>query len=68
MTKTDGLPLFGKEEWGVGHRQPRARIYACLREKRKFPIDFYEGKKVVELILALYASRGKEIFVGSAGA
>ncbi len=63
MTKTDGLPLFGKEEWGVGHSNLVREFYACLREKRKFPIDFYEGKKVVELILALYASRGKEIFV-----
>lgn len=64
VTKSDGLPLFGKEEWGVGHVNLVREYYACLREGRKFPIDFYEAKKVVELILALYASQGEEIPIG----
>lgn len=63
VTKSDGLPMFGKEEWGVGHINLVREYYACLREGRKFPIDFYEAKKVVKLILALYRSEGKEVTI-----
>lgn len=66
VTKSDGLPMFGKEEWGVGHINLVREYYACLREGRKFPIDFYEAKKVVKLILALYRSEGKEVTIEEA--
>ena len=63
VTKSDGSALFGKEEWGVGHINLVREFYACLREKRKFSVDFYEASKVVQLILAMYASHGKEIMI-----
>lgn len=63
VTRSDGHPLFGKEEWGVGHINLVREYYACLREGKKFPVDFYEARKVVELILALYASQGKEVSI-----
>ena len=63
VTKSDGLPLFGKEVWGTGHIKLIKNFYDCISTGKKFSIDFYESKKVVELILALYRSQGQEIFL-----
>ena len=61
ITKTDGSPIFGKEEWGVGHGKLIKDFYDCLHSGKKFPIDFYEASKTVKLILKMYESSGKEI-------
>ena len=61
LTKSDGLPLFGKEVWGVGHIVLIKEFYECLKNNKKFGIDFCEAKKVVTLLLHLYESEGKEI-------
>ena len=61
VTRSDGLPIFGKEEWGVGHVHLIHAYYECLQKGEKFPIDFYEGEKAVRLILNMYRSNGKEI-------
>ena len=57
----DDFPVPAKKEWGNGHLRLISDFYRCLGQKEKFPIDFYEGSKVVRLILALYASDGKPI-------
>ena len=61
VTKSDGSPIFGKEEWGVGHNNLIREFYNCLEKGEKFPIDFYEGSKTVKLILKMYESNGKKI-------
>ncbi len=61
VTKSDGSPIFGKEEWGVGHNNLIREYYNCLERGEKFPIDFYEGSKTVKLILKMYESDGKKI-------
>ena len=60
ITKSDGAPLFGKEEWGVGHGKLIEEFYDCLLSGRKFPIDFNEASRTVKLILKMYESGGKE--------
>ena len=57
----DDFPVPAKKEWGNGHLRLISEFYRCLGQGEKFPIDFYEGSKVVRLILALYASDGKPI-------
>lgn len=61
VTKSDGAPIFGKEEWGVGHNNLIREFYNCLEKGEKFPIDFYEASKTVKLILKMYESNGKKI-------
>ena len=61
VTKSDGLPVFGKEVWGVGHVNLIKNWYDCLERGEKFSIDFYEARKVIKLVLAMYRSNGKEI-------
>lgn len=61
VTKSDGLPLYGKEEWGTGHQKLIADYYDCLEKGKKFRVDFYEGSKVVRLVLKMYESHGNEI-------
>lgn len=61
ITRSDGLPIFGKEVWGAGHVTLIKRFYECISHNEKFPIDFYEGQKVVKLITALYRSNGDKI-------
>ncbi len=61
LTKSDGLPLFGKEVWGAGHIVLIDKFYKALKNGEKFDIDFNEAKKVVTLLLKLYESEGKEI-------
>ena len=60
VTKSDGAPLFGKEEWGVGHGKLIEEFYDCLLSGRKFPIGFNEASRTVKLILKMYESGGKE--------
>ena len=61
VTKSDGAPIFGKDEWGVGHNKLIEEFYNCLEKGEKFPIDFYEGSKTVKLILKMYESNGQKI-------
>lgn len=63
VTKSDGLPLFGKEVWGVGHIVLIKEFYGALIDGRKFYLDFEEAQKVVKLLLSLYESEGKEIII-----
>lgn len=63
VKKEEELRQFGKMEWGVGHTKLIKNFYECLKSGEKFLIDFYEGQKVVKLILALYASKGEELAV-----
>ena len=61
VTKPDGAPIFGKEEWGVGHDKLIKEFYNCLENGKKFPIDFYEASKTVKLILKMYQSNGEKV-------
>ena len=61
ITKSDGLPIFGKEVWGVGHISLIKNFYNCLESGEKFSIGFDEGKNAVKLVLAMYRSNGQEI-------
>ena len=61
VTKSDGAPIFGKEEWGVGHDKLIKEFYICLENGKKFPIDFYEASKTVKLILKMYQSNGEKV-------
>ena len=61
VTKSDGSPIFGKEEWGVGHNNLIREFYNCLEKGEKFPIDFYEASKTVKLILKMYQSNGEKV-------
>ncbi len=61
ITKSDGLPFFGKVEWGVSHVNLIKNFYDCLEKGEKFSIDFYEAKNVIKLILAMYRSNGNEV-------
>lgn len=61
VTKSDGAPIFGKEEWGVGHDKLIKEFYNCLENGEKFPIDFYEASKTVKLILKMYQSNSEKV-------
>jgi predicted dehydrogenase len=61
ITKSDGLPIFGKEVWGVGHVNLIKNFYDCLERNEKFSIDFYEASRVIKMVLAMYRSNGQEI-------
>ena len=63
ITKSNGQPIFGKDEWGSGHAILIKKYYNCLKNGEKFDIDFYEAKNAVELILKMYESHGNEIKV-----
>ena len=64
ITKSDGLPIYGKEVWGVGHANLIREYYDCLKTGKKFPVDYYEGRKVIKLILKMYQSNGELLFIG----
>lgn len=51
----------GKKEWGYGHLYLISYFNDCIRNNKHFPLDFYEGSKVVRSILSMYESNGKEI-------
>lgn len=53
----------GKREWGTGHRELIGDFYNCLATNTPFPIDLYEGEKVVRLILAMYRSKGERVAI-----
>lgn len=61
LKKSDDLPLFGKEVWGVGHMIIIKDFYNSIEKGEKFELDFYEAKKVVVLLLNLYRSNGEEL-------
>ncbi len=61
ISKSDNLEVVGKEVWGVGHVGLIKEFYTCLKTGKKFPIDFYEGSKVIKLILSMYKSNGENI-------
>lgn len=51
----------GKKEWGYGHLFLICNFYDCIRNNKKFMLEFDEASKVVKLILSIYSSNGKEI-------
>ena len=57
----DTRPEFGKAVYGNGHHRLIEDFYDCLATGRDFPIDFYEARKVVDLILTMYKSNGEKI-------
>lgn len=59
--KANTVPAIGKHVWGLGHLPLIADFYDCVRTGRQFPIDFYEAKKAISLVLKMYESNGKEI-------
>ncbi len=59
----DKKPEFGKPVYGNGHCRLIADFYDCLATGRAFPIDYYEARKVIELILAMYESNGERILL-----
>lgn len=61
VTKENGEPIFGKTEWGSGHAILIRKYYDCLQNGEKFPIDFYEARNSIRLILKMYASNGNTI-------
>ena len=61
ITKSDNEPLLGKEVWGVGHSKLIKEFYECVESGEKFSIDFYEARKAIKLLLAMYRSNGEEI-------
>ena len=50
-----------KKIYGGGHRTLIEDFYRCIKEKRKFEIDFYEASKSLKIVLAAYRSNGKAI-------
>jgi predicted dehydrogenase len=54
---------YGKACYGSGHEALISDYYAHIKEGRKFPIDGAEGAKVIRLILAVYKSQGKPVFI-----
>lgn len=63
ITKENGAPIFGKTEWGSGHAILIKEYYRCLHQNEKFPVDFYQAKNAVKLILKMYASNGNNISI-----
>ncbi len=61
MTRADSLPLYGKDEWGVGHQKLIADFYRCISSGERFPIGYGEGSRAVKLVLAMYRSQGEKI-------
>lgn len=53
--------VVGKQEWGYGHVKLIKDFYNCIETNKEFSINFYEAKKVIELILAMYQSNGNQI-------
>ena len=60
---SNSTPTIGKRVWGLGHLPLVADFYDCLKTGRQFPIDFYEAKKAITLVLKMYESNGREIEV-----
>ena len=63
VERMDNTPVIGKRVWGLGHLPLVADFYDCVINKKDFPIDFYEAKKAISLVLKMYESNGKEINV-----
>jgi predicted dehydrogenase len=61
VTKKNGAPIHGKAEWGSGHATLIGEFYRCLQSGEKFPIDFYEARNAIRLILRMYESNGATI-------
>lgn len=57
----NGCISLGKACYGSGHEALISDFYDCIISKRKFSIDGAEGAKVIKVILAAYASKGKKI-------
>ena len=53
--------LAGKRVWGDGHKALVSDFYGCLEQNKPFSINYEEGKKVIQMILAMYASNGNRI-------
>ena len=58
-------PFTGKSYWGNGHKALIKDFYDCIKHKRHFPIDAYEGGKAVEEFSAIYKSSetGEKVYL-----
>lgn len=63
ITTENNAPLFGKDEWGNGHATLISEFYRCLANGELFPINFYEARNAVCLILKMYESNGETIYI-----
>ena len=61
IVKEDATPLFGKEEWGVGHQNLIFDFYNCLEKNIPFSIGFHEAQTSIRMVVAMYQSHGQEI-------
>ena len=61
MKLPNPFPILGKVEWGSGHASLIADYYRCLATGDTFPVDFYEARHAIDLILGMYASKGADI-------
>ena len=61
VTKENGTPIFGKTEWGSGHATLIQEFYSCLKNGKKFPVDFYQARNAVRPISKMYESEGNKI-------
>ena len=52
-----------KKVYGGGHYSLIKDYYNCIRNGKKFIIDFYEASKSLKIVLAAYRSMGKEVKV-----
>ncbi len=57
----DNYASLGKACYGSGHEALIADFYDCVSSRRHFAIDGAEGAKVIKVILATYASKGKKM-------
>ncbi len=65
LTENSKDNFHGKSYWGNGHFALIRDFYLCLKEKRNFTIDAFEGGKATEEFLAAYQSSksGKSVKV-----
>lgn len=56
--KLEKLP-FAKKTYGGGHAPIIKDYYECIKNNKKFRIDFYEAIKSLKIVLASYESNGK---------
>ena len=59
----DKKPEHGKAVYGNSHQRLIADFYDCLENGREFSLGLSEARKVIELILAMYESKGECISI-----
>lgn len=63
ISSKNNAAVVGKSVWGDGHKALIRDFYCHIQNGTRFPIDFYEGEKVIRLILAMYRSNGERVDV-----